>query len=125
MFKSITRMFAAPVASKPARRTRLSVERLEDRTVPTAWTAATVAELVQHMNDANASPGPDTITLAAGATFTLTAVNNTTNGNNGLPVITDGDGLTIVGNGRVIERSAVTGTPAFRLLEVAVGASLR
>src|SRR5438874_10433519 len=107
MFQFITRMFAAPVTSKPAHRPRLSVERLEDRTVPTAWTAATVAELVQHINDANASPGPDTITLAAGATFTLTAVNNTTyvDGPDVLPVIATPGELTIIGNGDTIERS--------------------
>ena len=35
-----------------------------------------------------------------------------------------GDNLTIVGNGDTIERSTATGTPAFRLFDVAAGASL-
>src|SRR5215217_3990781 len=99
MFKSLKRLFHAPVPPRPARRARLFVEPLEDRAVPASFTAATVAELVQHINDANALPGADTITLKPGATFTLTAVNNTTHGWTGLPVATDGAGLTIAGNG--------------------------
>jgi hypothetical protein len=122
----ITRLFAAPVTASPksARRTRLSVEALEDRAVPASWTAATVSELIQYMKEANDAPGPDDITLVAGATYTLTAVNNTTHGWTGLPVATGGDGLTIVGNGATVERSTAAGTPAFRLLDVAAGASL-
>jgi hypothetical protein len=111
-------------ATTSAPRARLSVEQLEDRAVPAAWTAATVAELVQHINDANATPGADTITLAARATYTLTAVNNTAHGWTGLPVATDGAGLTVVGNGATIQRSTADGTPAFRLLDVALGGSL-
>jgi len=49
----------------------------------------------------------------------LTAVNNTTNGGNGLPVIYNN--LTIVGNGDTIERSA---RAPFRLLDVARGGAL-
>src|SRR5262249_47558186 len=66
----------------------------------------------------------DTITLAAGTTFTLTAVNNLANGSNGLPVIAANENLTLVGNGDIIERSTAAGTPAFRLFEVAPGAAL-
>src|SRR5262249_6286422 len=58
-------------------------------------------------------------------------VNNTTNGANGLPVISGGarkvpaDNLTIVGSGGdVIERSTAAGTLAFRFFDVAAGASL-
>src|SRR5262249_40188018 len=52
--------------------------------------------------------------------------NNTDNyGATGLPVIAAGGGsLTIVGNGDIIERSTAKGTPPFRLLSVASGASL-
>src|SRR5262249_25132916 len=125
MFKSLVRLFRpAPVAARATPRVRLSVEPLEDRAVPASWTASTVAELVQRINDATALTGPDIITLTAGATYTLTAVNNTTygpnglsDGPNGLPVITDSYGLTIVGQGATVERSTATGTPAFRLLE--------
>jgi len=51
-------------------------------------------------------------------------VDNTTDGATGLPVIAAGDNLTIVGNGDTIGRSTASGTPAFRLLDVATGATL-
>jgi hypothetical protein len=107
-----------------ARRPRLSLERLEDRSLPSAYTAADVADLIADVNAANLAGGSNTITLAAGATFTLTAVDNTTDGATGLPVIAANDNLTIAGNGDTIARSTANGTPAFRLLDVAGGASL-
>src|SRR5262249_28880128 len=91
---------------------------------PSNYTAATVPDLIADINAANAAGGSNTITLVAGTTFTLTAVNNTTEGATGLPVITANDSLTIAGNGDTIERSTAKGTPAFRLLDVAAGASL-
>jgi hypothetical protein len=103
---------------------RLALERLEDRTVPASFTAATVAELVAAINAANLAGGANTITLAPGAAFSLTAADNPTDGGNGLPVIAAGDDLTILGSGDVIERSTAAGTPAFRLVDVAAGASL-
>jgi hypothetical protein len=103
---------------------RLALERLEDRTVPASFTAASVTELLADINAANLAGGPNTITLATGATFALTAADNTTDGGNGLPVIAAGDNLTILGSGDVIERSTAVGTPAFRLFDVAAGASL-
>src|SRR5829696_6531971 len=111
MFKSLKRLFHAPVPPRPARRARLFVEALEDRAVPASFTAATVAELIQHINDANGPdyPGADTITLTPGAIYALTAVNNTTDGGNGLPVITDPAGLTVIGHGATIERSTARG----------------
>jgi hypothetical protein len=51
-------------------------------------------------------------------------VDNTTDGPTGLPVIAANDNLTILGNGDTIARSTAAGTPAFRLLDVADGASL-
>lgn len=109
--------------SKPRPACRLHVERLEDRTVPSSYSAATVPELIAAIDAANLTPEADTITLAAGAIFTLTEVNNTTNGPTGLPTIAANEDLTILGNGDTIERG--TGTPAFRLFDVAAGASLR
>jgi hypothetical protein len=100
------------------------LERLEDRTVPSSFTAASVSDLIADINAANATGGSNTIALVAGKTFTMTAVDNTTDGATGLPVIASGDNLTIVGNGDIIERSTVTGTPLFRLLDVADAASL-
>ena len=104
---------------------RFAVERLEGRALFSSYAAADVPQLIAAINAANASAGADTITLAAGAIFSLTAADNTTNGATGLPRIAAGGGsLTILGNGDVIERSAAAGTPGFRLFDAAAGASL-
>src|SRR5262245_34402191 len=91
--------------TRPAHRCqylRPALERLEDRTVPAAFTAGNVADLITDINAANAAGGSNTIALVAGTTFTLTAVDNTTDGATGLPVIAANDSLTIVGNGDTI-----------------------
>ena len=88
------------------------------------WNANNVSELIAAINAANQAGGVNTITLAPGKTFTLTAVNNTTDGPNGLPVIAANNNLTIRGNGATIARSTAPGTPAFRLFDVASGAAL-
>ncbi|MCA1686329.1 MAG: hypothetical protein LC745_10200, partial [Planctomycetia bacterium] len=107
---------------------RPGLEPLEDRTVLSSYSASSVAELIADINAANAAGGSNTITLAPGKTFTLTAADNTNvlgyGDANGLPVIAANDNLTIVGNGDTIERSTATETPWFRLFEVASGASL-
>jgi hypothetical protein len=125
------RWFKRPATARRTRpappRTWLAVEELEDRMVPASFMASAVAELIADVNAANLSAEADTITLAPGKTFSLMAVNHTDHyyGATGLPVIAAGGGsLTIIGNGDVIERSKAKGTPAFRLLSVAVGASL-
>src|SRR3954467_3630554 len=76
------------------RRPKMSkmIERLESRTLFASYSALTVAQLIAAINSANASGAADTITLAAGATFSLTAVNNTTDGATGLPQIAGGGG---------------------------------
>jgi hypothetical protein len=124
MLARITTPSARRPEPKPARRTRLSVEPLEGRAVPAAFTAATVHELVAGINAANLTPEVDTISLAPGTTFTLTAADNAADGRNGLPVIAAGEDLTVVGNNDTIGRSTAAGTPAFRLFDVAAGASL-
>src|SRR5262249_28455490 len=88
--------------------------------------AASVTQLVADINAADKAGGANTIMLAANTTFELTAVNNTTNGANGLPVIgaNKAVNLTIFGNGATIERSATAGTPGFRLVDVSKGRSL-
>jgi len=113
-----------PGTKRPGR-ARPVLERLEDRTVlSNAYTAATVADLIADINAANTAGGSNTIALVAGNTFTLTALDNSTDGGNGLPVIAANDNLTIAGNGDTIARSTTVGTPAFRVLDVAAGASL-
>jgi hypothetical protein len=88
------------------------------------WIARSVSDLIADINAANLAGGVNSITLAPGRTFTLTAVNNTTDGPTGLPVIAANNNLTIRGNGATIARSTAPGTPAFRLFDVAPGAAL-
>jgi hypothetical protein len=123
--KLFARPAARPIRKAPVR-CRPRLEALEDRTLLTAYTAATVADLVRDIGLANQAGGTNTITLSAAPSspYTLTAVDNTTDGATGLPVIAAGDNLTIVGNGDIIGRSTASGTPAFRLLDVAAGATL-
>jgi hypothetical protein len=115
-----------PIRRVPVRQVRLGLEVLEDRTLLSGGlpyaTATNSSQLAADITAANANGGPNTITL--GATIQLTSVDNSTNGDNGLPVIAAGDQLTIVGNGFSIERSTAAGTPAFRLFDVASGGSL-
>ena len=66
--------------------------------------------------------GADIIELAAGATYTLTAVHLATDDGNGLPIITSE--LTIDGRGATIVRSDADGTPDFRILHVAATGAL-
>jgi hypothetical protein len=75
-----------------------------------------VTALIDAINDANGTGGPDTIELAEGGTYTLTAADNDTDGPNGLPSITSE--ITINGNNATIQRSSVGGTPEFRILHV-------
>ena len=104
---------------------RFAIERLEGRALFASYSATDVPQLIAAINTANASTQSDTITLPAGTNFSLTAVDNTTDSATGLPIIVAGaGGLTIVGNGSTIERSAAAGTPWFRLFDVAAGAGL-
>jgi len=84
--------------------------------------AGDVAALVAAINTANGASGDDTIVLAAGSTYSLTAANNSPqHGPNGLPVVTST--ITIQGNGAIIERSAAA-VNTFRLLTVETGGDL-
>jgi hypothetical protein len=78
--------------------------------------------LITAINMANANGDANTITLKAG-TYTLTAVDNNTDGPNGLPAITSV--LTIKGTRAattILERD--TSAPAFRILNVAATGKL-
>jgi Leucine-rich repeat (LRR) protein len=69
----------------------------------------------------NAASSWDTLELAAGCTYTLTTVDNTSaNGPNGLPIIDKT--LTINGNGAIITRDGAA--PEMRILEVSASGDL-
>lgn len=116
----------APRRCAPAARPRLRpmVVSLEDRTVPSTFTATSVADLIADINAANQTAEADSITLVPGTTYKLTAVDNTAYGATGLPVIAATEDLTILGSGDTIARSTAKSTPAFRLFDVAAGATL-
>jgi hypothetical protein len=97
---------------------------LDERVLPSAYIAGNVAELIADINATNLTGGLNSITLVAGAPFQLSSVNNSTDGATGLPVIAPNNNLTISGNNDVIQRSALNGTPAFRIFDVALGATL-
>src|SRR5262245_47558221 len=106
MFSSSWPRFARSSSDKrPAQ--RLGLERLEDKTVPANFIAANFTDLIADINAANLTAEADTITLAGNKSITLTAVNNTTDGATGLPLIAAGESLTIVGNGDTITRSGM------------------
>jgi hypothetical protein len=117
--------FLGPRSPQPPVRQRraaqLRLEQLEERALPSTYTAANVSDLIADIQAANLQGGANTITLAAHTDFVLTG---TQDGANGLPVIQAGNDLTLLGNGDTIERSDASGTPPFRLLDVASGASL-
>ena len=86
-----------------------------------------VTELINAINTANGSEGGDTINLAAGCIYTLTAVDNDTDGPNGLPSITST--ITINGNGATIQRDPSftcpdVSNPEFRIFHVAASGNL-
>jgi hypothetical protein len=113
--------------SAALRRRRLTLEQLEDRTLPSSYTAASVSDLIADITAANKYGGSNTIVLTAPTTspYVLTSPSgNNQGGSTGLPAINNGDNLTIVGNGAIIERSTASGTQAFRLFNVASGGAL-
>ena len=106
---------------------RLRLESLENRTLLSTFTISNgdVAGLIAAIHAADTDNHNNTIALAAGGSYVLSAVNNTTDGPTGLPVVGTGwHSLLIQGNGATITRDSASGTPAFRLLNVAAGAEL-
>src|SRR5262245_3297169 len=80
-------------------RYRPRVEPLEDRLAPASFNLANgdVPGLVTAITTSNGNAQPDTINLAPGGTYTLSVVDNGTDGNTGLPAILadGGNALTI------------------------------
>jgi hypothetical protein len=114
---------ARPARAQVQRRrgARLVLERLEDRTLPSNYTAASVSDLIADINAANQAGGSNTITLAANTTSDLLpATGVTANGRDMLPVIAANDNLTIVGKGG----NTISGDNSGRLFNVAAGATL-
>jgi hypothetical protein len=85
-------------------------------TIPAACsgTAGDVASLVDAIDVANASTGPDTVALGANCVYALTTPHNYWYGPNGLPPIASD--ITVAGNGATISRSAAA--PEFRFFFV-------
>ena len=92
-----------------------SVEAAQSASAATV--ACTTSSLITGISSANATPGGGTVTLTKGCVYTLTSANNATDGGTGLPVITGK--VTIQGAGATITRSTASGTPAFRVFDVA------
>jgi hypothetical protein len=79
-----------------------------------------IAGLKAAIRAANANPTqPTTIKLAARCQYTLTSLDN---GTNGLPVVQSP--LTVDGNRSTIARSSAAGTPAFRIWQVGISGAL-
>lgn len=82
-----------------------------------------VEYLVTSINNANASgPGVVTIELEPGCIYQLGSVDNTVDGNNGLPTITSS--IVINGNGATVRRSTGAQKAAIRLFHVSPGGDL-
>jgi uncharacterized repeat protein (TIGR01451 family) len=100
----------------------LTLEVLEERALPSNYSAASTSDLINDILSANASATPSTITLGA-PLVPINFIFSSPYNIDALPTITGN--ITIVGtNDDIIERSTAPGTPAFRLFEVAAGGSL-
>ena len=88
-----------------------------DATIPTSDTVV----LISAIASANSAGTPQTICLETG-TYTLTAVDHSADGPNGLPSISGDVTLVGLGSGATIERSS--GAPDFRLFNVTASGSL-
>src|ERR1700693_5116963 len=91
--------------------------------IPEAAAAAPIACSTPALISAIAAvTGGGSVTLAGGCVSTLPGGNNSTDGGTGLPVITGT--VAIAGSGATITRSTATGTPTFRIFDVAGSGTL-
>ncbi len=81
------------------------------------YSVATADDLVAAITAANNTNGTDTIFLTSDITLTAKADTSPDYGDSGLPAVTSH--IRIEGHGHSITRSAVVGTPNFRILRVA------
>ena len=79
-------------------------------------------DLINAIETANSNDEADVINLNGDCIYTLTAIYDIKEGDNGLPLIYST--ITINGNGAAIERSSEPGTPAFRLIRIAESGDL-
>jgi hypothetical protein len=93
------------------------VRNAQATTVP-----CSASSLISAISTANSTAGAATVTLSGGCTYTLSAPDNSTDGGNGVPVITNT--VVIEGNGATIARSTASGVPLFRFFDVDPGANL-
>ncbi|HZU38555.1 MAG TPA: hypothetical protein VFA18_21700, partial [Gemmataceae bacterium] len=118
---------ARPATPGRKPRARLSVQTLENRLAPAIFNATSVAALITDIGLANTNgASTNTINLTGTGPYTLTNVNNSTDGPNGLPVIksTVASTLTINGNGLTIQRDPVPGSARLRCFDIARNGSL-
>lgn len=90
---------------------------------PTPPPTCSTEFLIWSINNANSNgPGTDTINLDPGCVYQLEVVDNTVDGNNGLPSITSS--IVINGNGATVRRSTLSQKAAIRLFHVSQGGEL-
>lgn len=84
-----------------------------------------IAGLKSAITTSNTNGENDTINLAAGGVYVLDAVDNTSIGDNAIPVVRSDSGhsLIVSGNLATISRRIVPQPPDFRILEIAPGAN--
>ena len=100
---------------------------VENRLAPAIFNATSVATLITDIGLANTNgASANTINLTGSGPYTLTSVNNSTDGPNGLPVISSTvvSTLTINGNGNTIQRDPLGASLRLRFFDIAPNGSL-
>jgi chitodextrinase len=90
-------------------------------TAAAATIACTTTDLLNAISAANRQVGGGTVSLAPGCTYTMSAINNSTDGNNAFPAIQGN--VTVIGNAATITRST-SGVANFRFFMIDEGGSL-
>jgi predicted outer membrane repeat protein len=85
-------------------------------------TSCDSGQLISAITIANSDSAADIINLAPGCVYTLGSGSFNADGQNGLPDISSP--ISINGNGATIARDSALGTPAFRILHIAISGAL-